>query len=96
MENSTQNEAGKLVCENCKYYLQHYILNNGKLDWVFCGHCTLSRPRIKKPDAPACGDFILGQPQTSRCVTKQYLTKELLQYFLQMELLPEIEKNPGL
>ena len=78
-------------CKNCKYYLQHFSLNSRKLFWVYCGHCTYSRTRQKKPDAKACENFVFGPPQEDGVVTKEYLSKELLQYVLSLELMPEIE-----
>lgn len=77
-------------CRCCKHYLQHYVITAGRLMAVYCGHCTLRSAKRKKPDVPACSEFLLGNNPTEMFATKEYLTKELLQHILKMELLPEI------
>lgn len=80
----------KKICKNCAHYCQHYGLNQRKFYLVYCGHCTFSKVRNKRPDATACGDFIPGEPDEAAFAGKEYLSKEMLQYFLNLELLPEI------
>ena len=80
----------KNLCHECKYFLQHYTFGKQKIFSVYCGHCVLGRPKHKKPDAKACEDFVPSPDPKDLFVTKEYLTKELLQYVLSMELLPEI------
>ena len=77
-------------CKNCHYYLQHYTFDSKRIFRVFCGHCTLGRSRTKQPFAKACASFRPRPPQEEAFVSKEYLSKELLQYMLQLELLPEI------
>ena len=77
-------------CKECKYFMQHYGLDGGKLFKVYCGHCCYLRVRRKQPDSKACGDFVEGERNEEKFVTKEYLTKELLKYVLEMELLPEM------
>lgn len=84
----------KTFCQHCQFYHQHYALDTKHLFRVFCGHCTRSRPRTKRPDAPVCEHFIPGIPDTDAFVTKEYLSKELLKYVQNLELLPEIEEFP--
>ena len=79
------------LCQNCKYFLQHFTLDERKIFRVYCGHCTFSRARQKRPDAKACENFAAGCAQEDTFVSKEYLSKELLQYMLNLELLPEIE-----
>ena len=55
-----------------------------------CGHCTCKRVKRKQPDAKACDDYMQKDPQESAFVTKEYLSKVLLEYMMQLELLPEI------
>lgn len=81
------------VCRNCAFYLQHYTLDKRKLFRVFCGHCTRSRYKRKQPDTKACELFQPGSRQEDAFATKEYLSKELLQYVLGLELLPKIEDN---
>ena len=78
-------------CQDCQYFLQHYILGKRKFYRIHAGHCTLSSRRKIHPTKPACSDFAPGTPDTDRFVNKEYLSKELLRYALDMELLPEIE-----
>ena len=78
-------------CKSCKYYRQHYALDNCRIFQVFCGHCTFDRVKSKKQDSPACKNFFPKSSHEETFVAKEYLTKELLQYMLRLELLPEIE-----
>lgn len=77
-------------CADCQHYLRHYTFNSRKIFRVHCGHCTFSRPKRKQPDAKTCQNFTPSSPQEDVFVTKEYLSKELLQYVLQLDLLPEI------
>ena len=79
-------------CKNCQHYLQHFALNKRRLLRVNCGHCTLSKPKRKQPDAKACENFILGSSAEDAFASKEYLSKELLKYVLNLDLLPEIEE----
>ena len=81
-------------CESCKYFLQHYSLKDGKIFRVFCGHCIFDRPRRKHPHSKICKEFVAGIRDTEAFATKEYLSKELLQYILSLELLPEITEDP--
>lgn len=80
-------------CSNCQYYLQHYTFDRNRIFRVYCGHCTLNRVKRKRPDAKCCDSFVPGVPQENAFVSKEYLNKELLQYMLHLELLPEIEEK---
>ena len=77
-------------CKTCAHYRQHYTFDQRKIFQVYCGHCTFLRARRKRPDAKACEYFAPGTSQESAFVTKEYLSKELLTYLLNLELLPEI------
>ena len=77
-------------CCNCAYFKQHYVLNEKKLFRINCGHCMYKSPRQKKPGARKCDKFIAAVPDEEAFVQKEYLSKALLQYMLQLELLPEI------
>lgn len=78
-------------CGTCGYYVRHYTLGKDKLFAVYCGHCTYSRAKRKQPDAKACENYIPAQPVEGSFVSREYLSKALLQKVLDMELLPEIE-----
>ena len=77
-------------CSSCAYYLRHYALNEKSIFRVYCGHCTFERPRKKLPDTPACDNYIRGEGDEEAFVSKEFLSKTLLQYMMQLELLPDI------
>ena len=78
-------------CNGCQYYRQHYTFDSRRIFRVYCGHCTLERAKRKRPDSKACESYIPGPAQEDAFASKEYLSKELLQYMLSLELLPEIE-----
>lgn len=82
------------TCQFCIHYRQHYTFDRRKIFRVYCGHCTLGKARRKLPDAVACEHFFLSDPDEQAFATKEYLSKELLQYLLNLELLPTIENAP--
>ena len=81
-------------CKNCKHFRQHYGLDERRLFRLYCGHCVLPGMRRKRPDTPGCECFEFGADPTDAFVTKEYLSRELLWYVLNMELLPEIGDEP--
>ena len=80
-------------CKECQYYLQHYTLDKRKIFRVYCGHCTLGKAKRKRPDAKTCQSFTPRPPQEEAFVSKEYLSKELIQYMLRLELLPEVKAS---
>ena len=74
------------TCGDCKHYVQHFGLFDGKLQKVFCGHCMQNYAKRKNPDTPVCSKFVAGVSLKKKMVSKEYLTKKLLQKVLQMEL----------
>lgn len=80
-----------LCCADCGYYLRHYTFDTRKIFRVHCGHCTLVRARRKPPDAKVCEHFIPGVPPEDAFTSREYLSRQLLDYVLNLELLPEIE-----
>ena len=80
-------------CKECQYFLQHYTLDTRKIFRVYCGHCTFRAAKRKHPDAKACENFVPGSSQEGAFASKEYLSKELLQYLLKLDLLPEIENR---
>ena len=79
------------LCKNCQYFVQHYVLGPQKLVSVNCGQCIYGRTKRKQAYSTACENFIPGQPSGDGFVSREYLSKALLQRVLDMELLPEIE-----
>ena len=87
---------GEKRCGSCYYFLQHYTLDSRKIFRVYCGHCTFDRVRRKQPDTKACEHYLQGLPQEDAFASKEYLSKELLQYVLNLERLPEVEDGTGI
>jgi len=78
-------------CKYCDHFLQHYGLGRNTLFQVNCGHCTFQRAKHKRPDAKAYENFTPAQLQEEMFVTKEFLSKPLLQKVLDMLLLPEMD-----
>ena len=81
----------KNTCKQCVHYRQHYGLDTRKLFKLNCGHCVLPGVRRKKPDTVACECFEVAPTNEGNFATREYLSKELLTYLLNLPLLPEIE-----
>ena len=80
----------QLTCKSCAHYKQHYALDKRKIFRVYCGHCMHLKSKTKRPDTKACEDYVEGEPDETAFATKEYLSKELWEYMLKLELLPEI------
>ena len=78
------------TCNTCIHYRQHYTFDRRKIFRVYCGHCTYPKVKTKRPDAKACENYIQSDPAEKAFVTKEYLSKELLEYMLKLDLLPDI------
>ena len=81
----------KKYCKDCGHFKQHYALDQGRIFQVYCGHCMKPTVKHKRPDTVACDLFIPAEPDEDAFVTKEYLSKKLLSYMLELELLPKIE-----
>ena len=82
-------------CKNCHYYIQHYALVENRMIQVYCGHCTWKTPKAKRPDRKACEHFQQGAKHTEQFASKEYLSKQLLDKVMSMDLLPEIKEALG-
>ena len=79
------------VCKTCAYFYQHYALKHQQIFQVHCGHCTHTKVKRKQPDSAACENYAPAEPDEAAFATKEYLSKELLQYILHLDPLPEIK-----
>lgn len=79
------------TCNTCTHYRQHYTFDQRKIFRVYCGHCTYQKVKTKRPDSKACENYMHSDPSEKTFVTKEYLSKALLEYMLELELLPEIQ-----
>lgn len=82
-------------CKDCAHFYQHYGIDHQKIYRVFCGHCAQGRVRKRNPDAAACEMFVPGEADACAFVTKEYLSRALLEHVLSLELLPEIQDMPN-
>ncbi|MBR2889178.1 MAG: hypothetical protein IKC09_02745 [Oscillospiraceae bacterium] len=78
------------ICQNCANYHRHYTFIENRIIRVYCGHCGFPKIKRRMPDAPACQHYIQGQSDRHLFASKEYLSKALIQYITEMELLPEI------
>ena len=79
------------TCSSCMYFKQHYALDERTIFRVYCGHCTCQRVKHKRPDTKICKNYIQKKPDESAFVSKEYLSKKLMDYMLSLELLPTIK-----
>ena len=79
------------LCNTCVYYRQHYTFDHCKIFRVYCGHCTYQKVKRKPPDSKACENYLQSESLEKAFVTKEYLSKALLEYMLGLELLPVID-----
>jgi len=83
------------TCNSCLYYRQYYTFDQRKIFQVHCGHCTFQRPKAKRPDGKICAHYEQAAPTESPFVTKEFLSRALLEYMLKLDLLPEIFDTRG-
>jgi hypothetical protein len=57
---------------------------------IHCGHCAYLKVKTKRPNSKACENYIRTDPDDQSFVSKEYLSKALLEYMLKLELLPQI------
>ncbi len=68
------------TCKNCKHFVQHYAIVDGKLFDVWCGLCIHARGKHRKPDQRACEAFAIRKGEVP---SEKYLTRVLLQYLME-------------
>ena len=86
------------VCKNCIHYRQHYIMDEQSCTAVDCGHCVYPRTKHRQPKHPACDHYVhrpVPPALPSREQVVHYLTTELLQYILSLDLPPEFHCADG-
>ncbi len=80
------------TCNFCEHFCRHYTLDQKRIFRVHCGHCTYPKIKAKKPDAGICGKYSRKEPDENAFVSKEYLSRVLLDYVTKLELLPEIQR----
>ena len=78
-------------CKNCTNFHHHYTFDKRTIFRVYCGHCVVPKLKTRRPDAKICEHFEYSPPDESAFAQKEYLSKALLQYLLNLELPPEIK-----
>lgn len=83
------------MCKDCIYYRQHYTFDQRKIFQVYCGRCTKLSAKKRRPDSKGCEHYVQREFAEDPFVSKEYLSKALLEYMLKLDLLPVIygEKN---
>lgn len=81
-------------CRDCQHYIQHYGIDEKQIFALFCGHCTYMRAKHKRPNTRACEHFTPAAPVEDSFVSKEYLSKALLEYMLRLDLFPKIQDPP--
>ena len=82
------------TCQSCIYFYQHFTLDESRCTAVKCGHCRYPRLKHRKPDTKACIHYIAREkdpeyPDRDRVIN--YLTTDLLDYFSNLVLPPEVK-----
>lgn len=81
------------TCKDCTHFFQHYVLDEQSCTAVNCGHCKYPRLKNRAPHTPACEHFALREapaPYPDRDAVTHFLTTEVLQYILRLELPPDV------
>ena len=79
------------ICGQCEHFHRHYVLDEQALMPACCGHCVYPRLKNRRPDAPACGNYVMGERKLP--VSKHFLTMELVRWVQSLELPPEIREG---
>ena len=64
-EKASRKSAKPEACEFCKFYIQHYIKQDGRYIETNAGHCFHGRTKGRQP-ADSCKYFELGRRETER------------------------------
>ena len=79
------------TCNTCANYRQHYTFDQQKIFRVFCGHCVFPKVKTVRPFKKSCAFYEPGGEDLDAFVSKEFLSKSLLEYMLKLDLLPNIE-----
>ena len=79
------------TCNTCANYRQHYTFDQQKIFRVFCGHCTFPKVKTVRPFKKSCVFYEPGGVHLDAFVSKEFLSKSLLEYMMKLDLLPNIK-----
>lgn len=82
------------ICRNCEHFHLHYTLDQYQATPLDCGHCSYPRLKKRRPSAPACVHYAKQKapkelPDREKVLS--FLTVDLLEYILGLELPPEVD-----
>ncbi len=82
------------TCQDCIHFKQHYHLTESHGFMVDCGHCVCPGIKHRKASAKICERFQQREKadRPDRAKTIRYLTTELVQWIMELDLPPNIEK----
>lgn len=84
------------TCKHCKYFYQHYVVDDMRRTPVNCGHCSKPRLKHRRPNTRACGNFREREgdvPLPDRPRVIDFLTVDMLEYILSLKLPPVMDKE---
>lgn len=81
------------ICKNCRHFKQHYTFSENRCHWVDCGHCVKRKGKSRSVWSKGC-EFFEQREESVELITKQFLSKRLLEYALSLDLPPEITGEP--
>ena len=81
----------KNTCGQCGHFYQHYVLDDQSAIRVCCGHCVFPILKNRRPDTPACGNFVAGVRMLPE--SKHFLTRELIRWVQGLEFPPEVREG---
>lgn len=78
-------------CKACQHFRQHYTVDKAGYRAIGCGHCVTPRLKHRKPEESVCSFFVprCSDDLPDRQEVVHFLTTEMLQFILQLELPPE-------
>ena len=81
------------TCLSCRHFRRHFVFSGDSAMATNCGHCVSIRRKHRRPDTPACAQYLPADAETplDREKVIHYLTTELLDYVLHLPLPPKIE-----
>ena len=86
------------VCQNCQHFYRHYIIDSQRCTPVNCGHCCFPGLKRRKPDDKGCVHFLAREEPVDlpdRRGVIDFLTKEMLEHILTLNLPPEVDEDEG-
>ena len=81
-------------CEECTHFHQHYVLDKQRCSPIDCGHCSYPRLKHRNAHTKACIHYIQREEPVElpvRAEVINFLTTEILEHILSLELPPEID-----